>query len=155
VKIVLTLRSYALRNIVHTNVYNAAHPHSLACHLDGNIFSVSQFLTYLWSLVSWVPPPALLPFPKKTAANSFLADVCLNCFGLFGECVCIHCFDCSLVSTFTNETQVSSSIVRCDWEIHRHLCDVAPKCQSRSHALRFVPIHDHSLKPSCAKLLMV
>jgi hypothetical protein len=21
---------------------------------------------------------------------------------LFGECVCIHCFDCSLVSSFTN-----------------------------------------------------
>jgi hypothetical protein len=44
-----------------------------------------------------------IPFlPEKTAANSFLADVCLNFFGLFGECVCIHCFDCSLVSPFTN-----------------------------------------------------
>jgi hypothetical protein len=29
---------------------------------------------------------------------------------LFGECVCIHCFDCSLVSTFTTETQVSSPV---------------------------------------------
>jgi hypothetical protein len=29
---------------------------------------------------------------------------------LFGECVCIHCFDCSLVSAFTNETQVSSLV---------------------------------------------
>jgi hypothetical protein len=28
-------------------------------------------------------------------------------FGLFGECVCIHYFDCCLVSTFTSETQVS------------------------------------------------
>jgi hypothetical protein len=24
-------------------------------------------------------------------------------FGLFGECVCIHCFGCSFVSTFINE----------------------------------------------------
>jgi hypothetical protein len=24
--------------------------------------------------------------------------------GLLGECVCIHCFDCPLVSSFTNET---------------------------------------------------
>jgi hypothetical protein len=48
---------------------------------------------------------------QKTAAISFLADnVGLNVFGLFGECVCIHCFDCSLVSTFTNETQVSSCV---------------------------------------------
>jgi hypothetical protein len=45
---------------------------------------------------------------QKTVAIGFLADVCLNFFGLFGECVCIHLFDCSLVSTFTNETQVSS-----------------------------------------------
>jgi hypothetical protein len=29
---------------------------------------------------------------------------------LFGERVCIHCFDCSLVSTFTNETQVSAPV---------------------------------------------
>jgi hypothetical protein len=30
---------------------------------------------------------------------------------LFGECVCIHCFDSCLVSTFTNETQVSSFVM--------------------------------------------
>jgi hypothetical protein len=29
---------------------------------------------------------------------------------LFGECVRVQCFDCSLVSTPTNETQVSSSV---------------------------------------------
>jgi hypothetical protein len=29
---------------------------------------------------------------------------------LFGGCVCIHCFDCCLVSIFTNETQVSSPV---------------------------------------------
>jgi hypothetical protein len=29
---------------------------------------------------------------------------------MFGEYVCIHCFDCSLISTFTNETQVSSPV---------------------------------------------
>jgi hypothetical protein len=38
---------------------------------------------------------------QKTVAISFMADI-----GLFGEYVCIHCFDCSLVSAFTNETQV-------------------------------------------------
>jgi uncharacterized membrane protein YjjP (DUF1212 family) len=46
---------------------------------------------------------------QKTIAISFLANnVCLNFFGLFGEYVCIHCFDCSSVSTFTSETHVSS-----------------------------------------------
>jgi hypothetical protein len=42
-------------------------------------------------------------------------------FSLFGECVCIHCFDCSLVSTFI------MLLIRCDWEIHRHLCGIALK----------------------------
>jgi hypothetical protein len=50
---------------------------------------------------------------QETVAISFLADnVRLNFFGLFGECVCIHCFDYSLVSTFTNGTQVSSPVAR-------------------------------------------
>jgi hypothetical protein len=50
---------------------------------------------------------------QKTAANTFLADnVRLNFFGLFGECVCIQCFDCSLVSTFKNEIQVSPPVTR-------------------------------------------
>jgi hypothetical protein len=35
---------------------------------------------------------------------------------LFVECVCIHCFDWSLVSTFTNETKVLSPVPRTMWE---------------------------------------
>jgi hypothetical protein len=55
--------------------------------------------------------PISTPFlSQKTAAISFLADVCLHFFGLFGECVCFHCFDCSSVSTFTNEILVSSPV---------------------------------------------
>jgi hypothetical protein len=34
---------------------------------------------------------------------------------LFGECVCIHCFDCFLVSAFTNETHVSSPVTCTMW----------------------------------------
>jgi hypothetical protein len=41
---------------------------------------------------------------KIVTINRLAASVCLNFFGLFGECVWIHCFDCSLVSTFANET---------------------------------------------------
>jgi hypothetical protein len=37
---------------------------------------------------------------QKTAAISFLADICLNFFSLLG----------SLVSTFTNKTQISSAV---------------------------------------------
>jgi hypothetical protein len=37
---------------------------------------------------------------QKTVAISFLADICLNFLGLFGECVCIHCFGYTFVSTF-------------------------------------------------------
>jgi hypothetical protein len=53
---------------------------------------------------------------QRTVPVSFTANnICLNFFGLFGECLYIHCFDCSLVSTFTNETQVSSSVTRMMW----------------------------------------
>jgi hypothetical protein len=48
---------------------------------------------------------------EKTVAISFLAgNVCLNFFGLFGGCVSIYCFDCSLAAAFINETQVSSPV---------------------------------------------
>jgi hypothetical protein len=43
-----------------------------------------------------------LPSPFQQTDN-----VCSNFFGVFGECMCIHCSDCSLVSTYTNKTQVA------------------------------------------------
>jgi hypothetical protein len=63
----------------------------------------NMLVTSVCSLVAWIPLTALF-WPKKTAANSFLADICLNFPGLFGDCVCSHCFDCSLASAFINET---------------------------------------------------
>jgi hypothetical protein len=42
---------------------------------------------------------------QKTVANSSLTDSgSLKFFILFGECVCIHCFDCSLVSSPVTHT---------------------------------------------------
>jgi hypothetical protein len=58
----------------------------------------NTILMLLLSLFAGIPPSALLSCHKKTVAISFLADVCLNFFGLFGECMCIHCFGYSLVS---------------------------------------------------------
>jgi hypothetical protein len=52
---------------------------------------------------------------QKTDAISFLADICLNVYGLSDECVYILCFDCSLVSTFTNEAQFSSPVTHTVW----------------------------------------
>jgi hypothetical protein len=50
---------------------------------------------------------------QETVAISFMPDnVCLNFSGLFGEYVWIYCFDCSLVLTFTNESQASSLVTR-------------------------------------------
>jgi hypothetical protein len=60
-------------------------------------------------------------------------DVCLNFFGSFGECVCIHCFDFSFVSTLTNETQFHYLLViHCDWEIERHICGIGLKISKTS-----------------------
>jgi hypothetical protein len=36
----------------------------------------------------------------------------LNFLGLFVECVCIHCRECSLVSTLTNLTHVCHNLVK-------------------------------------------
>jgi hypothetical protein len=55
------------------------------------------------------------PTTVKTIPISFVADVFLKLFSLFHECVCIHCFDCSLVSTFINETQNSSPVTHTMW----------------------------------------
>jgi hypothetical protein len=84
-------------------------------HYAGFLVFCNTLLT-LWSLVAWIPPSALLYCPRKQLPSAFWqADVCLNLFGLFGKCMCIHCFDCSLVSTFTNETQVSSTVICTIW----------------------------------------
>jgi hypothetical protein len=91
-----------------------------------------------------------IPFlSQETVTISFLADkVYLNFFGLFGECVCIHCFHCSLVSRVTNETQYLL-LVWCDWEIHHHLCGITlKKWQSQIHSVCFVQTCKHFQNPS-------
>jgi hypothetical protein len=79
---------------------------------------------------------------QKTDAISFQADVCLKFFGFFGECVHTHCFDCSLVSAFTNETHLL--LVRCDREIHRHLCGVVLKRSTKTK-----PFPQRTLREIC------
>jgi hypothetical protein len=50
---------------------------------------------------------------QKTADISFLEGrQRLSFFGFSGGCVCMHYFDCSLVSAFTNETRVLSPVTR-------------------------------------------
>jgi hypothetical protein len=96
---------------------------------------------------------------QETDAISFVADnICLNFFfGLFGECVCSHCFDFSLV-TFTNVTQVSPSVTHT-----LRLRNLSPSVWYRSknvkaegsHSLHFVCTREHFQNPSCAKRVMI
>jgi hypothetical protein len=69
--------------------------------------------------------------------------------------VCIHCFDRSLVSAYTNETQVSSLVTRTMW-LRNSLSSLWYRSKrvykSRSHCLRFVPTHEHFRNPSSVKL---
>jgi hypothetical protein len=84
--------------------------HSTLFVLNGPMlfFSVSQYTSEV-IVAPCCMNSTVTPFlSQKTIVISFLIDgICLNFFGLFGEHVCIHYFDCSLVSTFTNEAQVS------------------------------------------------
>jgi hypothetical protein len=69
----------------------------------------NTLLTLLWSIVAWIPPSALLSSAKKSCRQlsgrwPHLFKFCV----VFGECVCMQCFYCSLFKTFANETRVSS-----------------------------------------------
>jgi hypothetical protein len=68
---------------------------------------------------------------KRPTADVFLhSPQILQFFSLFGEHLCIHCFDYPLVSTFTNETQVSSPVSHKMLYIHRHLSGVTLRKQT-------------------------
>jgi hypothetical protein len=72
---------------------------------------------------------------------------------LFGECVCVHCFDCSLVTTFTNETQVSSPVICAMWLRNSlSLWYYCRKFKSRIHSLRSVCAREHFRNLSCVNL---
>jgi hypothetical protein len=153
---------------IRTRIFRKEHyeytvcQHSTPFVLNGStqfflVFS-NTLLTLLWSLVAWIPPSALLSCPRKQLPSIFwqVDNVCLNFFGLFGECVCIHCFDCSLASILTNETQVSSPVTHTMWlrNPSSSLWYRPKKSQRRSHSLRFVRIYEHFRDPSCAKLVI-
>jgi hypothetical protein len=79
-------------------------------------FCVSQYTSYVIVVYRCKTSTISTPFlSQKTVAISFLADVCLKFFSLFGKYVCIHCFDCSLVSTFRNKILISSPVTRPMW----------------------------------------
>jgi len=72
-----------------------------------SFFRVSQYVSDVIVVPGSINSINSTPFlSQNTVAISFLfANDCLNFLGLFGECVCIHCRDCSLVSTLTNLMQ--------------------------------------------------
>jgi hypothetical protein len=67
-----------------------------------------------WFLVSWIPPSALLSYTRKQLPSGFWQadNVCLNFFNLFGV---HHWPECYLLSTFRNETWISSPVTRTMW----------------------------------------
>jgi hypothetical protein len=97
----------------------------------------------------------LFLFQKTVSINFLASNVWLNFFSLFGECVCIHCFDCSLVSTFTNETQISSPVTL--WlrnsspYLWHHTKEVY---KSQSDSLCFACTREHFRNPSCTTLVI-
>jgi hypothetical protein len=131
-------------------------PHLLFWIALRRFFSVSQYASDVTVVPCCMNSIISTPFlSQKTVAISLLAGwQRVQFFEFFGECVCIHCFGCSLVSAFTNEIRVSSP-VWCDWEIHRHLYGITLKCQIWIHSLCFVHTLDDFQNPSCAELLTI
>jgi hypothetical protein len=58
-----------------------------------------------------------LSCPRKHLPSAFwqAENVYLNIFGLFKECVSIHCLDWFLAWTFTNKIQVSTPVTHAMW----------------------------------------
>jgi hypothetical protein len=86
--------------------------------VEGHLWRSSYYLTVRYNAVHfwWYCGHLLQDFHHQhffLAQNIFVINfsaesVCLNLCGLFNECVCIHCFGCSLVSAFIYQSQVSS-----------------------------------------------
>jgi lipid-A-disaccharide synthase-like uncharacterized protein len=95
-------------------------------------------LTLVRFFVAWIPPSE----NRKQLPSAFwhAHNVCPNFFSFFGEHVFIHCFDCSLVSTFTNKTYISSPVTRTVWlrNASPSLWYRSKHSQSQSHSLSFV-----------------
>jgi hypothetical protein len=88
---------------------------------------------------------------QKATATSFLVGRhLLKLFQLVGDCVCIHCFESFLVSTFTNETQVSSPVMMWLRNLSPSLWYCLKKVyKSWSNCQHFVHTHE----PNCDNLL--
>jgi hypothetical protein len=84
-------------------------PYAVLLVLHSTLLTVSDVIVVPCCMNSTISTPFL---SKKTIAISFLAENVFKHLGLFGKCVYIHCFDSSLVSTFTYKTQVLSSVTR-------------------------------------------
>jgi hypothetical protein len=87
--------------------------HSIPFILNGSMqfFSILQYASDIL-VAHHMHLTISTPFlsSKKVTIGFLLGRHLLNLFSLFGKYVHIHCFDFSSVSTFTNETQVSSPI---------------------------------------------
>jgi len=108
------------------------------------VLSVSQYVSGVIVVPGSINSINSTPFlSQNTVTTSFLfGKDCLNFLGLFGECVCNHCRDCSLVSTLTNKP--------CFIACHNLVKKFVPlieitlqKRQSRGHSLCFVKIIEH------------
>jgi hypothetical protein len=101
------------RIVMEEHYTGCQHSTPFVLNISAHFFNVSQCTFDVIVAPCCMSSTVSTPFlPQNTAAISFLAEnVCLNFFGLFGECVFIHCFDCPLISTFTNKTQVSSPVM--------------------------------------------
>jgi hypothetical protein len=125
--------------------------HSMPFVLNGptQFFLVfrSTLPTLLWSLVAWIPPSALLSYPRKQVQSAFWqADISLNFFGFSGECV--HALLWLLFGFNIHKwNPVSSPVTRTMWS--SSLWYRSKKRQSRRHSLHF----EHFWNPPCTKLV--
>jgi hypothetical protein len=78
-------------------------------------------------------------------------------FSLFGECMCLQWFNYSLVSTFRNETQASSTVIHTSILWLRNLPSFLfclYKKIKLNHSLRFVCTCEHFRKSVWAELVI-
>ena len=91
---------------------------------------------------------------QNTVAIIFLFDsVCLNFLGLFGECVCIHCLDCSGLCIHELYTRLATSHDSVKKFVHL-FPKVPKKRQGWPHSLSFVKFSQLFWYPTCTELMV-
>jgi hypothetical protein len=97
-------------------------------------FSISQYTSVVIIVPCCMNSTMSMPsLSQKAVIINFLADVCLEIYGLFSECVCIHCFEGFRFHHLQIKPRFQHLLlVRCNWETRCRQHGIAIKIKAKA-----------------------